>query len=278
MRALLKGLLAAAVLFAVVLGLTFPTDQVVRQVLSGMPLPEDHAITFQRAHLRPWGLILDGAAYRRNDGQPVVETTWVRLRPSWMSLPSDHLGRPWRVAAGIFDGTVDSSIDANEGAKAVEASWTDIDLGALLGALNRNDPLTGRATGRATLRVPSTGTAAGEGELTFRGATWQPPLDELADVPLHADTATLRWNLGEHRLEIASFALHGEEVEMTARGQVRIAEQLGQSPLDLRVTIEALPGAPVELRRALDGLPRRSDGVHDFRLTGVIDAPQVAPP
>ena len=190
----------------------------------------------------------------------------------------DRLGRPWHVAAGVFGGTVDSRIDADEGAKSIEASWTDIDLGLLLAALKRSDPLTGRATGRVTLRVGSTDAAAGEGELTLRGAAWDPPQDELADVLLHADTATLRWNLAEHRLEIASFELHGEEVDMTARGQVKVAEQFGQSPLDLHVTIEPLPGAPLELRRLLDGLPQRSDGVRDFRLTGVIDAPRVAPP
>ena len=135
------------------------------------------------------------------------------------------------MAAGVFGGTVDATIDADEGARAVEASWTDIDLGALLAALKRSDPFTGRATGRATIRVPSTDAAVGAGELTLRGAAWQPPLDELADVLLHADTATLRWNLGDHRLEIPGFELHGEELDMTARGQVRIAEQFGQSPL-----------------------------------------------
>ena len=81
MRALLKGLVAAAVLFAVVLGLTFPTDQVVRQVLSGVPLPDDHAITFLHARLRPWGLILDDAAYRQSDGRPVVEADVAAAAP-----------------------------------------------------------------------------------------------------------------------------------------------------------------------------------------------------
>jgi hypothetical protein len=164
------------------------------------------------------GAGVDDAAYRQSDGRPVVETEWLRLRPSWTSLPGDRLGRPWQVAAGVFGGTVDSRIDADEGAKSVEASWTDIDLRLLLAALKRSDPLTGRATGRVTLRVPSTDAAVGEGELTLRGAAWDPPLDELADV-LPRRYRHPSWNLAEHRLEIASFELHGEEVDMTARGR-----------------------------------------------------------
>ena len=278
MRTVLKAIVAALVLFTVVLVLTFPTDQLVRQLLARVPIPEDRTLTFERAHLRPWGLVLDNAAYRYGDGRPVIETEWLRLRPSWTSLGRDRLGRPWQVAAGVFGGTIDAHVDASETAKAVDAAWSDIDLGQLLAALQRQDPLTGRATGRATIRVPATDLASGEGELTLRDASWQPPLDALEDVPVHADTAELRWNLGERRLEIVRFDLRGEEVDVTAHGQVRLAEQLGKSPLDLRVTIAPLPGAPLELRRALDGLPRRPDGVHDFRLTGMVDAPRVAPP
>lgn len=278
MRTLLKAAFAGAVLFGVVLALTFPTDQLVRRLLAGLPLPDGHVLTFQHANVRPWGVVLDDAAYRRSDGQPVVETDWLRVRPSWTALWRDRLGRPWHVAAGVFGGEIDGRIDLGDTGRRADVSWTDVEVAGLLDALQRHDPLTGRATGRAALQIPAAAPASGEGQLTLRDATWAPPLDALEEVPLHADTVDLQWTLGDHRLDIARFDVAGEEVDLTAKGQVRLAAQLGRSALDLRVTIAPLPGAPVELRRLLDGLPRRSDGVHDFRLTGTIDAPRVTSP
>jgi type II secretion system protein N len=278
MRTVLKAAVAAAVLFAVVLWLTFPTDQLVRRALERVPVPDGHVITFQHARLRPWGLVLDDAAYRRSDGQPVIETDWVRIRPSWTSFWRDRLGRPWHVAAGVFGGETDARIDVDGGRRNIDVTWTDIDVGSLLDAVQRDDPLTGRSTGHALLRLPSTDPASGEGELTLRGATWQPPVEALEDVPLHADTAMLRWSLGDRRLQLSSLDVRGEEVDLTAQGQVRLAQALGASALDLRFTIAPLPGAPLELRRLLDGLPRRPDGVRDFRLTGTLNAPRIAPP
>jgi type II secretion system protein N len=268
----------AAVLFTVVLALTVPTDQLVRRVLTRVPVPDGHLLTFQHARLRPWGLVLDAPAYRRSDGSAVLDMDWLRVRPSWTSLWRDRLGRPWHVAAGVFGGTVDARLDVGDSGRTVDASWTDVDVGRLLAALQRDDPLAGRATGRAALHLPIADAASGQGELTLRAASWQPPLDVLEDVPLHADRTTLRWTLGDRRLDVSSFDLRGEEVDVTAQGQLRLAENLGRSTLDLRVTIAPLPGAPLELRRLLDGLPHRADGVRDFRLTGTLDAPRVSPP
>ena len=103
MRTVLKAAAGIAVLFAVVLGLTFPTDQLVRWVLGRVSIPDGYSVTFERAHLRPWGLILDGAAYRRGDGQTVLAADWLGLRPSWTALWHDRLGRPWHVGAGCSE-------------------------------------------------------------------------------------------------------------------------------------------------------------------------------
>src|SRR5262249_5906473 len=91
-RALLVA--AATAVFAVVLALSFPTDELARWGLARAPLPDGRFITFERAHLRPWGLVLDGATLRRPDGGALYTADWVRLRPSWGR-------RPWRPAAGL---------------------------------------------------------------------------------------------------------------------------------------------------------------------------------
>lgn len=268
---------AVTVLLGVVVGLALPTDRLVRALLARVPLPADHAITFQHANLRPWGLVLDDAAYRRADGEPIVETDWVRLRPSWTALWRDRLGRPWHVSAGIFGGTIDARVAAGAGERGVEAMWTDLDVGLLLDALGRRDPLGARASGHATVRLPGDGDPSGAGDLAVRDAWWRPPLDALDEVTLHADTATLGWTLAARRLEVTSADMAGRELDLTARGRIDLARDLGASALDLEVTITPMPGAPRPLRRLLAGLPSRADGTIAVHVTGTLDAPRTEP-
>jgi type II secretion system protein N len=278
MRTVLKGVVAVVVLFTVVLALTFPTDDVVRWVLSRVPVPESHFLTFARAHLRPWGLVLDEAAYRNSDGRPVIETQWLRLRPSWTAFWRDRLGRPWHVAAGVFGGTMDGEIATDGSAQILDVSWTDVDVGDVLAALRRGGLLTGRSTGHATVHLPAFDPPSGEGDLTLRSAAWQPPLEALEDVPIHADQTTLRWTLADGRVHLSNVDMRGQEIDLTAQGTLALAQAASASTVDMSVTITPLPGIPLELRRVLDGLPKRSDGVHDFRVTGRLDAPHISAP
>ena len=175
---------------------------------------------------------------------------------------------------------MDARIDPSGLRHTVDVSWTDLDVGRLLTILQVGDALRGRVTGRLGLRLPTTDPAGGdgEGELTLRSASWQPRLRALEHVALHAETVTLRWVLGDRRFQLSSFDLRGEELDLTAQGQVLLAEALRGSMLDVRVTIAPLAAAPRSLRRLLDVLPSRSDGMRDFRLTGTLDAPRVSPP
>ncbi len=288
MRTVLRVAAAAAVLFALfalVLWLTFPTDHLVRQALRSAPLPEGGAVTFAAAHLRPWGLVLDDAAVRGPDGSALLEMDWLRLRPTWTALAADRLGRPWHVAAGVFGGEVNATIDAGRTGQTtldatVDASWHDVDVASLLAALERHDPLTGTATGTARLRLPVSNpiTGTGDGDVTLRGASWRPPLPGLGDVPVHADAATARWRLRDGRLEVTHAETRGGELDATAAGHVTLAEPLEKSGVDLAVTITPKPGAPPALARLLDELPRQADGTRRFRLTGTLHAPRIIPP
>ena len=120
--------------------------------------------------------------------------------------------------------------------------------------------------------------ASGAGELTLRGAVWQPPLAALEDVPLHAEQRHPALDARRRSRELSSFDMHGRGDGHDGERQVRLRRRSGASTLDLRMTITPLPGSPPELRRLLDGLPQRPDGVHDFLVTGTIDAPAVSPP
>jgi hypothetical protein len=65
---------------------------------------------------------------------------------------------------------------------------------------------------------------------------------------------------------------------MTSEGNVEIAPVFAQSPIDLHVTITPQSAAPRRLRELLERLPRRDDGVYDFRLAGTVATPRMVPP
>ena len=65
-------------------------------------------------------------------------------------------------------------------------------------------------------------------------------------------------------------------VTMTSEGDVEIAPVFAESPINLHVTIAPQPSAPRQLRDLLEQvaqLPRRDDGVYDFRVIGTVGAP-----
>jgi type II secretion system protein N len=280
LRAVVRPVLAGVAVFLVVLALTFPTDQLVRRVVASIPSPPGRELTFERARLRPWGLTLDGAAYRRSDGRALVETEWVRLRPSWTSLwRGSQLGSPWRVTAPIFGGEVDARLDTGASPQTIDLTWTDVELGPLLKAFERDDAgLEGRATGRVALTIPKGDIPSGQGELTLRAASWDPPIHDLARMQLHAQHATVHWTLGQRRSQLTRLDLRGDEFDMTSEGDVEIAPVFAQSPINLHVTITPQSSAPRKLRELLEQLPRREDGVYDFRLAGTLGAPRAVPP
>jgi type II secretion system protein N len=272
---------AATAVFAVVLALSFPTDELARWGLARAPLPDGRFITFERAHLRPWGLVLDGATLRRPDGNALYAADWLRLRPS-LSRP------PWRLAAGLLGGTVDARLGTGGGVQTVELTWTDLDLERLLAALQRGDRLavvvhstmrlSGRASGSTGLRLTAGNLPSGSGEIVLRDAVWQPSLGALADAPVHAEHATLRWDLADRRLSVAAFDLQGREMHLAASGHIQVAAELPASTLDLHVSLTPQPGMPEQMRQVLDGLPRGADGTRDFVLAGTLDAPRIARP
>jgi type II secretion system protein N len=268
-RALL--VVAATAVFAVVLALSFPTDELARWGLARAPLPEGQFITFERAHLRPWGLVLDRATLRRPDGGALYTADWLRLRPSWS-------GPPWRIAAGLLGGTVDARVGTDGAAQTVELIWADLDLERLLAALQSGERVSGRASGSTGLRLTAGDSPIGSGEIVLRDAVWQPSLGALADAPVHAEHATLRWDLADRRLSVAAFDLQGREMNLAASGHIQVAAALDASTLDLHVSLTPQPGMPEQMRQLLDGLPRGADGTPDFVLSGTLDAPRIARP
>ncbi len=262
--------------FLVVLAFTFPTTEIVRWALAQVT-PADTTITFTEASVRPWGLRVDGVAVRASDGRRILDAPWLRMRPSVLGFFRNGMGQPWHVGAGLCLGSVEGSLESDANAQVLGATWEDIDLGTCLPMIGSPFAMSGRSTGTIDLRILPAGPESGSGELRLRGAAWAPPLPDLEDVVLHADTALVTWSLAGPTLTLTEVAADGPELTLAASGTVRLdPRNRGASALRLKVTLTPRADAPDLLRDLLDGLPHR-DGTYDFLLTGTIDAPRAEP-
>jgi type II secretion system protein N len=274
----LRGAAAALTLVVVVVALAFPTDAVVRWAIVRLTPPGAPFVVFRRAVLRPWGLRLDDVAVRRPDGTALVGADWFRLRPSLWGLVRDRTGRPWRLATAICRGRIDATVAADGPANRVDLSWQDIDLGDCPPLATNDVALAGHTDGDARIRLASGTPPSGAGEVRFRDASWSLPRPLIDLHVLHAEAASVRWDLQDSRLVLDAVDLRGPELEVTGRATFRLAGSLGRSGLDLRLLVLAGPEAPGGLRLLIDGLPlAHADPPLARRLvvTGTVDEPQV---
>lgn len=269
---------AALALFVGFAALLFPADAWVRSLVARQTAPGWPAITFERVTLRPAGIRLEDVTIRAAaDGPVLVKADWVRLRPSWWALVSRAGGFPWRINAELCGGRAEGLVTAEAGATAIDARWENHDLARCkvlpLGA----GALTGHSRGTARLRLVPGAPTEGSGDLELRDAAWQ-GMGRLALIgAVHADVATVRWQLDDGRIAIEDLDLKGPEVLVTGGGTVELAEPFPASRLDLAVDAQRGPRAPQRiaflftLGQPSDQPPPTS---RHFDIGGTVAAPQ----
>jgi len=283
-----RGLAIAAVVlgvFGLVGALTFPTDAIVRTVLARLPLPEGTQLAFAGARLRPNGLRLDDVHMLRRSGEPAIDAEWLRLWPSLLGFWRDGTGRPWAIAAGACQGTIDVTIGVEPLRTPITVRLEHVEIGSCLPYVLRNVDAYGRLDGTASVRIGTTDPPISDGALELRGAAWTPG-GPLGDVRLHADTGAVTWQLVEHRLEVTKLEATSSDFHATGGGLVRVATALDESVLDLRVTLTPGETLPPLLRvyfAAVPGTRPTADGTRTFRIQGTLRDPRataidVAPP
>ena len=189
--------------------------------------PDGHALTFQHARLRPWGLVLDDAAYRRSDGQRgardrvAAAAAVVDVAPAGPARPAVARRRRGLRRHRRRDGSTPTT--AGRASTPRGPTSTSAACSRRCSAAIRS-PAAPPAAQRSGCRSPIR--PSGEGELTLRGgvlAATARRLDDVAAARRHAPRCA--GASATHVSTLASFDLHGEELDMTARGQVRLAER-----------------------------------------------------
>jgi type II secretion system protein N len=268
-------LAGAGVLFAVVLAATFPTDALVRRVLAGVTPPGSLSLDFERAKLRPWGLVLERVALKSADGLPLLAADWIRVRPSLLGFLTGRTGRPWRLVAAGCGGSLQAQLAGDQRGSALTLDWRDLDL-ARCSPLTL-DAVSGQSEGRASLLLPPGARPTGDGSVNVRSARLYLPGRGLPIDTLHADPAFVRWSLGNGRLTLATIEIHGSELKATGSGMLRLAGYFPRSAVDLRLTVTPGASAPPHFRDLLLNLPPAAGepGARRLVVVGTVDNPRL---
>jgi type II secretion system protein N len=230
----------------------FPADVVARTLLARLP-PAWPSVVFQSARLGLGAIELADVTLRSPDGRALVTAPRVAFRPSLLGLWS-RAGLPWRIDATVCGGEGEALVTGERTPEALTLGWRDVDLGACPPLAVTGSALAGRA--ELAARVALVPEPAGEGTVEVHGAAWRTDVGPLVMLgSLHAERALVRWHLAAGRLDLTSLELHGPEVSAEGTGAVRLADPFDSSGLEVRVAIQAAPGAPDRVRALLAMLP-----------------------
>ena len=248
----------AVAVFVAVIALTFPTDALLRTLIGRATPSGSLVVVFAHAHLRPWGLRVDGVAVRAPDGSLVADAEWVIARPSLVGFLRDRTGRPWRLGAATCGGQIDAVVDRDDAGSAASITWNQVDLARCPPVALLGQTVAGVIDGTAVVRGAG---AAAEGRIGLRGGVWKgagrfvPALETL-----HADPASVAWTLRGNRLELSTIAVDGPDVKATGGGIVQLARAPRESRVALSLTVAPGPQAPPGFRDLLARLPATGDG------------------
>jgi len=264
----------AVAVFVAVIAATFPTDTLLRALIARAIPSGSVVVAFTHAHLRPWGLRVDGVAVRAPDGSLVADAEWLSARPSLTGFLRDRTGRPWRLGAGTCGGRVDAIVDRDDGGSTASITWDELDLARCPPVALLGQTVAGVIGGTAVVR--GAGTAA-EGRIGLRGGVWKeagrfvPALETL-----HADPASVAWTLRGNHLELSGIAVDGPDVKATGGGTVEVARAPRESRLALSLIVAPGPQAPPGFRDLLARLPATGDGdARRLEVGGTLGFPQL---
>jgi len=263
----------AIAVFVAVIAVTFPTDALLRALVARAIPSGSVVVAFAQAHLRPWGLRVDGVAVRAPDGTLVADAEWVSARPSLAGLFRDRTGRPWRLAVGTCGGRIEAVVDRDDGGSAASITWNDVDLARCPPVALLGETVAGTIDGSAVVRGAG---AAAEGRIGVRGGVWKgagrfvPALETL-----HADPASLAWTLQGNRVDLTTIAVDGPDVKATGGGRVELARAPRESRLALSLTIAPGPGAPAGFRDLIARLPPADGDARRLEVSGTLGFPQL---
>lgn len=270
-------------LFVVFVVATFPY-QILVDRLVGMVESETVDIDFKEAHFA-WhrGLALRQvrlSALAAETAGPLLEVETLWVRPVLAELVR---GNPYALAlrAELYGGAANGFLQLRDqivsGTLGVEA----VSLGRYrpLTSLLEEGHIAGRISGQVSFEAAGANieNAQVNGEVRLDNASLESAKISGFGVPdLHFASSRLSFAVRQGRLEIEQLNANGDEINVTASGQVTLREPIDSSVLNLKASV--LPGknAPDAIRGLIAMIPKPRDAKPDapLRISGTLRNPR----
>jgi type II secretion system protein N len=270
-----------AVLFVLFLLVTFPHELLVRRALSGIthgPV----AVDFKSLSLGFSGYEISGAriAPMADEQAPYLEISRVWVRPSFGALlrgnPYDFL-----VSADLYGGQARGELNAAGGAFGGWLQWRDVQLGRYrtLTSLFEEGQLNGKVSGQFTFeaRGSNLSTGQGSGEINVDGAAVTGAKVNGFSVPdLKQRQTRAKFQIRTGHIEIQEMQTSGD-LQAQGSGQISLRDPIGDSVLNLRVTIVTGLETPDAIKTLVALIPRPAGAKPDapLSITGTLSTPRV---
>ena len=259
------------VVFGAVLVARFPYSDTVSSMLA--PFQLKLTCQAQRMSL-PFGAELENVRLLStvsSSEQLVLQSSEVRLAPTIASL---IIGRPgWRLHAALYGGTFDATLHRHADLIDLNFNLDKLDLGQSAPLRQFGALVNGSVSGAGSARLRGPQIADNNATVTLDGAgialevTHGFPLVRLGAVSggivLENGTVTLK-----------DVEARGGDVEVKADGTIRIAQDLPDSTVDLRVLLQSTPSGRSRFGLLLKMLPHGANGL-PFTLSGRLTAPSI---
>jgi type II secretion system protein N len=280
-RLLLYGLYTLA-LFAVFLVVNFPHKIFVERALSGLDLGTLR-LDVRGTRFAWWnGWELQSVALRQAGRQDrLLESQSLYVRPSLKGLSAGRLDTV-DLTGVAYGGTLSGNWSSAAGATRAALRFTGLQLGRYMPitTLLEEGQITGLLSGAVTFenRRGDNRTGRGAGEIELRDGNLVSARVQGFSVPdLHFTTVTMKFSMQGRDLEIEELQADGNELKITAAGQVAVRDPLGDSVLNLRVKALPGPNSPDTVRALLTLVPQPPKGRPDapFSVSGTLSKPRL---
>jgi type II secretion system protein N len=260
---------AAAVVFLVVLVATFPYTQTMRAVLEPMGL----SLTSASEHYSfPFGTRFDDVRLRaitRPHSPLLFQGESVRIAPSilWTLLMRPGI----TTSASAYGGNLSISAHRSGDGTALSFSASSVKIGEYPELRPFGFNLGGELTGAGILSLAPAGVSTDSGKVDFniKALSVHSPGGGPA-IALGDTHATLLLENGV--VTIVELTSKGGDLSLNGAGTIKLDQDLMQSRLAIRLSLEASPRARQKLQFLLGMLPH-PPGLRPYVLKGTLGAP-----
>lgn len=284
-RGVLLYALYTIVLFCLFLVAQFPHDVLVRRALSSVdlqPLQLDYETT-RFAWLRGYEFRNVNLALAGNDRSvpPLFEASSIFIHPGWSGLLRGRLNSLF-VNAALYGGEIDGSWATDNGLQRVTLQLGDLQIARYrwLSTLLDEGTIGGRLSGAISAETRRGNMREGQvaGELDIAdGQMTGIKIKGMVVPELNFDTIAAKFAVNGGQLEIEEFRADGREIRATGSGQITIRDVLGDSVLNLKVSLQPGPEANDGIKGLMALIPRPKNAKPDapMMIVGTLSQPRV---